>query len=127
MSELGLEMNPHIEETTFGMIRVSGKIYEHDIVIRLNGMVEKRRKKLSKALYGTSHIISLEEAQQVYEEGARELILGGGQFCKVTLSEEAADFFKHKKVCITLLSTPDAINAWNDAEGPAIGLFHVTC
>jgi len=28
---------------------------------------------------------------------------------------------------VQLLPTPKAIRAWNEAEGAAIGLFHVTC
>jgi hypothetical protein len=34
-----------------------GKTYEHD-VIRLSGEVVKRKKKLSKKYYGTSHVLS---------------------------------------------------------------------
>lgn len=33
------------------------------MLIRLDGKVKKRKKKLSKAVYGTSHLVSLEEAK----------------------------------------------------------------
>jgi hypothetical protein len=46
-----------IENTTFGSITIDGKTYEHDVVIRLSGEVVKRKKKLSKKLYGTSHAL----------------------------------------------------------------------
>ena len=36
-----------IENTKFGTITIDGKIYEHDVVIRLSGEVVKRKKKLS--------------------------------------------------------------------------------
>ena len=49
-------MKPHIDGTAFGSIAIAHADYEHDVIIRLNGEVEKRKKKLSKALYGTSHI-----------------------------------------------------------------------
>ncbi len=62
-------MKPKIDKTKFGSITVSGKKYEHDILIRLNGEVEKRKKNLSKEIFGTSHIISMAEAEYVYEEG----------------------------------------------------------
>ena len=39
----------------------------------------KRKKKLSKKLYGTSHIVSKDEAKFVFEKGCRQLILGSGQ------------------------------------------------
>jgi hypothetical protein len=44
-----------IEGTTFGSITIDGKSYEHDVIIRLSGEVLKRKKKLSKKYYGTSH------------------------------------------------------------------------
>jgi hypothetical protein len=43
------------------------------------------------------------------------------------LSDEAAAFFQQKKCNVELLPTPEAIRRWNEAENPAIGLFHVTC
>ncbi len=96
-------------------------------MIRLSGAVKKRKKKLSKAVYGTSHTISLDEAKQIYEDGAERLIIGSGQTGMVSLSEEAADYFKKKRCEVNLHPTPKAIKDWNKAEGAVIGLFHVTC
>ena len=81
-----------IEGTTFGSIAIDGKTYEHDVIIRLSGQVEKRRKKLSKEKYGTSHIVSKEEAKFIYEDGSDLLIVGAGQEGNVRLSPEAADY-----------------------------------
>jgi hypothetical protein len=120
-------MRPTIDKTKFGSITVSNKKYEHDILIRLNGKVEKRKKKLSKEIYGTSHIISLAEAEYIYEEGAEKLIIGSGQSGMVKLSDEAAKFFEQKHCQVEVLSTPEAIEYWNELESPANGLFHITC
>ena len=57
-------MKPGISDTGFGYITIEGSTIEHDIVIRLSGEIKKRKKKLSKAVYGTSHTVSLEEAKQ---------------------------------------------------------------
>ena len=46
-----------IDSTIFGAITIDGKTYEHDVVVRLSGEVVKRKKKLSKKLYGTSHVL----------------------------------------------------------------------
>ena len=120
-------MAPKIDKTKFGSITVSGKKYEHDILIRLNGKVEKRKKKLSKEVFGTSHIISLQEAAYVYEEGADRIIIGTGQSGMARLLDEAATFFQQKECEVELLPTPEAMRRWNDAKSHAIGLFHVTC
>jgi hypothetical protein len=42
-----------IESTTFGTITIDGKTYEHEVLVRLSAEVVKRKKKLSKKLYGT--------------------------------------------------------------------------
>ncbi len=120
-------MKPTIEDTRFGSITIEGTVSEHDVIIRLNGQVEKRKKKLSKAIYGTSHVISLDEATHVHEKGAERLIIGSGQDGNVELSEEARDYFKRKECRVDLMPTPRAIQAWNEAQGAVIGLFHVTC
>ncbi|MFW5754721.1 MAG: hypothetical protein ACOCV9_07945, partial [Marinilabiliaceae bacterium] len=85
-------MNVKIDGTNFGNITINGKTYEHDVVINLQGEVSKRKKKLSKEKFGTSHKISSEEAEHIYQEGARDLIIGTGQTGFVELSEEAANF-----------------------------------
>jgi len=73
-----------IDGARFGSITIDGETYSHDVLIRLDGTVKKRKKKLSKAVYGTSHRISLEEAQHVYQEGAERLIVGTGHTGRVT-------------------------------------------
>jgi hypothetical protein len=55
------------------------------------------------------------------------LIIGSGHDGNVTLSEEAAAYFKKKDVQVDLLRTPAAVRQWNKAKGAIIGLFHVTC
>jgi hypothetical protein len=120
-------MKPKINSTQFGLITIEGSVFEHDVVIRLGGKVEKRKKKLSKQVYGTSHTLSLAEAKHVYEKGAERLIVGSGQTGMVTLSEEATGYFKRKGCMVELVPTPAATRAWNQATGAVIGLFHVTC
>ncbi|GCE23626.1 Mth938-like domain-containing protein [Dictyobacter kobayashii] len=120
-------MKPNIDQTSFGSITIEGTLFEHDVMIRLGGQIEKRKKKLSKAVYGTSHILSLAEAKHVYEPAVKQLLIGTGQEGNVRLSEEAADYFKRKQCQVELLPTPEAILAWNKATGPMISLFHVTC
>ena len=120
-------MKPNIDRTAFGSITIEGTVFDHDVMIRLNGQPEKRKKKLSKAVYGTSHVISLDEAQHLYEQGAERLIVGAGQQGLVKLSGEAAHYFEQRNCRVELLPTPQAIQVWNKAKGAVIGLFHVTC
>ena len=120
-------MKPNLSGTGFGWIDVEGERISHDILIRPDGEVSKRKKKLSKEIYGTSHTLSLAEAEHIYQEGADGLLIGAGQFGRVRLSPEAKSFFEEKSCPVTLQNTPQAIKTWNRAEGKLIGLFHITC
>jgi len=95
-----------IERTTFGTITIDGKTYEHDVIIRLSGEVARRKKKLSKKYYGTSHVLSKDEAKFVFENGCEQLILGSG---------------------VLLQPTPKAMHTFNNSHAKKIGLFHITC
>ncbi len=121
-------MKPKINNTEFGSITIDKKVYEHDVVIGLDGEVKKRKKKLSKEVYGTSHTISLAEAKHVYEKGARLLVFGAGQYLTAKFSDEAAEFFNKQNCKVKVLSTKEAMDVWNKTdEKKKIGLFHLTC
>ncbi len=120
-------MKPRIDNTSFGSITIEGMVFDHDIFINLKGEVNKRKKKLSKKHFGTSHIISLEEAMYIYQEGTKNLLIGSGQTGMVTLSDEASKFFDQKNCNVHITPTGEAIERWNKENGSVIGLFHITC
>jgi hypothetical protein len=122
-------MKPRIDKTRFGSITVGGTVYGHDVIIRPDGGVKRRKKKLSSAVYGTSHVISIAEAKYVRKQaaGAKRLIVGSGQYGNVELSPKAAALLKRKKCRVTLAPTPEAIDIWNKSRGRVAGVFHVTC
>lgn len=116
-----------IDDTQFGSITIDGKTYYHDVVIRMSNDIVKRKKKLSKRVYGTSHTVSEDEVRFVFEKGCMELILGTGQHGMVSLSQEAAAFLDSKGCRVIAKETPDAIRTFNASDRPKVGLFHVTC
>jgi hypothetical protein len=70
--------------------------------------VVKRTKKLSKKYYGTSHVLSKDEAKFVFEKGCEQIILGSGQEGNVHLSPEAEAYFAEKGCKVLLHPTPEA-------------------
>ncbi len=116
-----------IDGTEFGSITIDGETYPHDVLIRLSGKIRRRKKKLSKKHYGTSHILSLEEAEFVFENGCRLLVVGTGQNGTLHLSPEAEEFFAGRGCEVLAEPTPRAIALFNKTRGGKIGLFHVTC
>ena len=116
-----------IERTSFGSITIDGETYEHDVIIRLSGEVVKRKKKLSKKYYGTSHVISKDEAKFVFEKGCEQIVIGSGQMGNVNLSPEAEAYFAKAGCKVLLQPTPEAIGEFNGSRARKVGLFHVTC
>jgi hypothetical protein len=121
------EVAMKIDSTIFGAITIDGKTYEHDVVVRLSGEVVKRKKKLSKKLYGTSHVLSEDEAKFLFEKGCDQVVIGSGQMGNVHLSPEAEAYFERKGCEVLLKPTPEAIRLFNQSRAKRIGLFHVTC
>ena len=97
------------------------------MVLRLSGEVVRRKKKLSKKYYGTSHVLWKDEAKFVFERGCEQLIVGSGQMGNVHLSPEAEAYFAKKRCKVLLQPTPEAIQVFNKSHAKKIGLFHVTC
>jgi hypothetical protein len=124
-------MKPEIIGTRFGGITLNqggnSVEYQHDVLVGLDGKVRKRKKKLSKQVYGTSHTVSLAEAEHIHEDGSEWLLVGTGMFGMLKLSDEAVDFFRDKGVQVQLQPTPKATLRWNEMPGKVIGLFHVAC
>ena len=87
----------------------------------------KRKKKLSKKLYRTSHVLSEEETKFLLEKGCDQVVIGSGQFGNVHLSPDAEAYFERKGCEVLLKPTPEAIQMFNRSRAKRIGLFHVTC
>ena len=98
-----------INGIVFGAITIDGKTYKHDVVVRLSGEVVKRKKKLSKRLFGSSHMLSEDEGKFLFEKGCDQVVIGSGQMCNVHLSPEAEAYFERKGCEALLKPTPEAI------------------
>lgn len=58
-------MKPKINKTKFGTITIDGKLFDYDVIIRLDGQIKKRKKKLFKVVYDTSNTVSKDEAKHI--------------------------------------------------------------
>jgi len=106
-----------IEGTTFGTITIDGKTYDHDVIIRLSGEVVKRKKKLSKKHYGTSHVLSKDEAKFVFETGC-ELFSARVRWATCSYHRKPR-LFLHGRVARYYCSLPpQAIRVFNRSRAP---------
>ena len=121
-------MKPRIDGTAFGLIIIDGETYEHDVIVQTDGSVKRRVKKLSKTVYGTSHVVSLEEIRNLYEEQVKFLVVGSGHHGILRVSDEARAYLEEKGCRIQVCPTPQAAQIWNNSDSEkTIGLFHITC
>lgn len=120
-------MKPKIDNTEFGSITIDNETHIHDVYITSDGEIKKRKKKLSKEITGTSHVVSVDEIKYILGMNVEALIVGSGQYGVLTLSKEALTFLEDQNCKVKILPTVEAIKYWNDFMGNCIGLFHVTC
>src|SRR5512135_1812190 len=107
-------MRPTLAGSQFGSILVEAIPSRYDIYVRLNGTVKKRRKRLSREVSGTAHVVSVREVRHIYQRGAKRLIVGTGYDGVLSLSEEALAFLEKKGCQVRMLATPDAARFWNE-------------
>lgn len=122
-----------IEDTSFGEITVEGEKYDHDIVVTPDE-IQERKKWITKNKHETSHKFTREEMREYLEnvdtEKVEILIMGTGQYGKLSLLKETKKFLKEKGIEAIELKTPEAIELFNESNRPRekkLGIFHVTC
>ncbi len=118
---------PAIDGVAFGSVTIGGESLEHDIHIRADGSVRKRKKKWARRDYGTSHVLGPRELKRALKGDPELLIIGVGFDRMVRLADEGAEMLRERGVRWKMLPTPNAARAWNEAEGPKALVLHVTC
>ncbi len=114
-----------VEQFRFGIIRIDGCTYDHDVVIA-GGEVRKRRKKPSKHLkdrYGHTPL-SLEEE---IPWDCDTLIIGTGANGRLPVTEDVTEEADRRGVQLLVLPTTDAIAKLQDAPRRTNAVLHVTC
>ena len=115
----------HVEEFRFGLIRIDGRDYEHDVVIA-RGRVRKRKKKRSRVFRGQFGHTPLSLEEKIPWRCAR-LIVGTGAHGRLPVMEEVKREANLRGVTLAILPTPDAIEELNRANEKAHAILHVTC
>ena len=88
-------MKPIIESKKMGRISINNQQIDCDIFINIEGLVVKREPGLKREIDYLE--LTLAEANELYDPGANEMIIGSGEESELRLSNEATDFFEEKK------------------------------
>lgn len=118
---------PRIDAVAFGSVTVAGETFETDLHIRADGRLRRRKKKWAREDYGTSHVIGPRELKRALRGDPALLIIGAGFDGMVRLADEGRELLEERGIVWRLLPTPEAVEAWNAAEGRRALILHVTC
>ncbi len=115
----------HFEEYAFGLIKIDGATYEHDVVID-RGQVRKRKKKQSKKYRGEFGHTPL-SAEEDIPWNCRRLVIGTGVNASLPVMDEVKQEAKLRDVELLLLPTREAIKELERNPEETNAILHVTC
>ena len=116
-----------IDETSFGQVTIGRHIYETDMYILANGEIKKRKKKLAKEIYGTSHKIGPVELKKICKGRPKKVFIGTGQSGAAELTQEGLEYLHKFGIESCVQTTPKVIEEYNKFSQPKAALIHVTC
>jgi hypothetical protein len=113
-----------IEAFSFGLIRIDGVTYEHDVVID-RGQVHKRKKKPSKQFRDAFGHTPVSMAEGIPWE-CRRLVIGTGTGA-LPVMEEVKREAQRRKIKLIILPTLEAIQELKNDPAATNAVLHVTC
>jgi hypothetical protein len=114
----------HFEAFSFGLIRIDGVSYEHDVVID-RGKVRKRKKKASKRFRDLFGHTPLSVAEEIPWK-CRRLVIGTGTGA-LPVMEEVKREARRRKIDLLVLPTEQAIDVLKKEPAETNAVLHVTC
>jgi hypothetical protein len=114
-------------KTGFGWIEIGDQVYEHDIIVHIDGSITKRQKKVSKPLKAVYEHIPLSGEELVFlaEELPVQVFIGTGQYGSLPLTPEAKIVLARYQSVI--LPTPEVLREMKRSPGSYVAILHVTC
>ncbi|AEC51010.1 hypothetical protein PNA2_0092 [Pyrococcus sp. NA2] len=116
-----------VEEVKFGLVKIDGKEFTHDIVIYPSGRIKRRKKEISKRKHGTSHKLDPEELKEYLSEDFDVLLVGTGIYGMLSLLPESRELVKEKEIIER--PTKEALKLLENLrkEKRVLAIIHVTC
>jgi hypothetical protein len=115
----------HIEGFEFGSIRIDGRTYDHDVVLR-KGSISRRKKKPSKAFREEFGHTPLSLREDIPWDCDR-LVIGTGAHGALPVMDEVRRDAERRGVELVIRKTADAIAEVNRGAARTNAILHVTC
>ncbi len=110
---------------SFGVLRIDGRPFEHDVVID-RGEIRDRRKKPSKKFRDDFGHTPLSIAEDIPWK-CRQLVIGTGAYGRLPVMKEVEREAKRHKVKLLILPTIKAIEVLEEDPSDTNAIIHVTC
>jgi len=101
--------------------------YDKEVCVRADGEVKKRKKRVAKEVYGTSHKIGPDELARICKGKPKIVFIGTGQQGVAELTEEGRRYLETHKIDYAALPTPEIVASYNNCEKRKAALIHVAC
>ena len=89
--------------------------------------MKKRKKWIARELYGDAHVFGARELEEVCRGGPEILIVGSGKDGKLELTDDARRYLSQRSIKIEVVTTPNAVEAYNKCTLRKAAMIHVTC
>jgi hypothetical protein len=119
------EVGMRFQSFTFGLIRIDGVTYEHDVVID-RGEIRERKKKASKPFRDAFGHTPLSVEEKIPWK-CRRLVIGTGAHGALPVMDEVKREAERRNVELLSLPTPKAIEALKKKAKDTNAVLHVTC
>ena len=118
---------PAMNGMAFGSITLGDEMYDRDVYILASGEVKKRKKRLAKDAYGTSHKIGPDELTRLCKAEPKIVFIGTGQQGVAELTEEGKRYLEKHRIDYAVLPTPEIVACYNKGDRRKAALIHITC
>ncbi len=118
---------PPLTQCADGAIIVANKTYNCDIYIPVSGKVKKRDQTLAQEIAGFPQVVGPRELEIVCKGGPAVLFIGAGESSHVELTEDARCFLDQRAIKFEILSTAQAVEAYNKSKRRKAAVLHITC
>ena len=117
-----------IDNFIFGCVTINHKDYTDDVCITPDGVVVKRRSKLSP----NRHTVSKKEVMDTLDSLTEAIVIGAGKIGgHVEVDANLERMCKERKIKLKVLATTRAVKLYNDLANSkgvrTMAILHITC
>jgi glucokinase len=116
---------PIIEWLGESEVSVNGKRYTNDFIVRTDGSVHGRRKRLSRHEIGTHHGLGISEIKNVCKGRPHLLIVGEGSGGSFRIAADARSWLEEHGIRLAVYPTRDAVSEYRSSRGPRALMLHL--